>query len=107
MLNEGRYSNRILQITRDQQVVVRPKDIVTICERLDGSLYLELRSVRLDFVERNKLLPAKQAEPKPINTETVKTIEKNSPRRKTNHPMFVPKTRHFYSVQSHDIFKES
>jgi len=102
-----RYSNRILQITRDQQVVVRPKDVVTVCERVDGSLYLELRSVRLNFVERNKLLPAKQAEPKPVNTETVKTIEKNSPRRKTNHPTFVPKTRHFYSVQSHDIFKES
>jgi transposase len=98
-----RYSNRILQITGDQQAVIRPKDVVTVCERLDGSLYIELRSYRVNFVEIDTL-PAKPTDPAPVD---VKVIKKNSPWRRTNHYLFKPKTRHFNSGKSHDIFKES
>ncbi|HEV2917175.1 MAG TPA: ISNCY family transposase [Candidatus Babeliales bacterium] len=97
-----RYRNRILQITKDQQAVVRPKDLITVCERLDGSLYLELRSFRINFIELDKL-PAKHSEPKPIDLIATK---RNSSWRKTNHFLFAPKTRHFYSAKSHDIFTE-
>jgi transposase len=96
-----RYCNRILQITQEQQAVVRPKDVITVCERLDGSLYLELRSFRINFVECDKL-PPKHSEPKPI-----RATKRNSSWRRTNTFLFKPKTRHFYSGKPHDIFTES
>lgn len=56
------YERRVLQIERDNRVIVRPKNVVKVHERLDGSLELFLRDVRLNFKnvafrERKKLSP--------------------------------------------------
>lgn len=45
------YQKRILQLDNQQQAIVRPKKIITIHEKLDGSLELFIRAIRLNFTE--------------------------------------------------------
>ncbi len=98
-----RYKNRILQITGNQKIIVRPKDVVMVLERLDGSIYLQLRSVSLNFIEI-AVLPEKivEFEPKPL---VAIKYGKNSSWRKTNSIFYKskPETRHSYGGKQHDI----
>lgn len=92
-----RYDNRIFQITKDQKVVVRPKDEVLTHKRLDGSINLQLRGANLNFIEI-AALPEKIKEPNPVNRRKI-----NTPWRRTNSMFFEPKTRHSYCAKQHDI----
>ncbi len=59
------YSNRIIQITDSRPAIVKPRDIVTVSERLDGSIYITIRGTRLESTEVAQR-PARIQEPKPI-----------------------------------------
>lgn len=59
------YNNRIIQITDNKPAIVKPRDIVTISERLDGSIYITIRGSRLESAEVSQR-PARTQEPKPI-----------------------------------------
>jgi len=50
-----RFENKFFQVTKDQDVRVRPRDIVTIEEWLDGSIHLKFKSVYLEYKRINKL----------------------------------------------------
>ncbi len=90
-----RYNNRILQITKQQSAVVRPKDSVLVLERLDGTILLQLRSFNLNFKELAQLPVKKQ---KPLVQVRSKI---NTPWRKSNNIFYQPKpeTRHFYDAK--------
>ena len=45
------YKKRILQLLADQHAVIRPKEIVNISERFDGTLSLFIRKIPLNFAE--------------------------------------------------------
>jgi transposase len=96
-----RYRNRILQITKNQQAVIRPKDTITISERLDGSLYLELRSFKVNFKEVNKL-PEKTYQPKPANA--IKRPVKNHPWRTFKNRPYQPPKRDISTVSKQATF---
>ena len=44
-----RYKNKILQIESNRPAIVRPKNVVTVHERLDGTIFLTIRSTRINF----------------------------------------------------------
>ena len=48
-----RYKNKFLQIDSSRPAIVKPKDIITVHERLDGTLYLTIRSSSINFKEIN------------------------------------------------------
>lgn len=50
-----RFDNKFFQVTKDQDIRIRPRDIVTIEEWLDGSIHLKLRGVYLQYKRINKL----------------------------------------------------
>jgi hypothetical protein len=89
------YNGRIFQIEDQRPAVVKPKDIVAIYERLDGSLYLKKGSNFLDYKEiKQRFKPAKQ-EPKPY-------IKRKTPWRYSN-SMFYTKKGHFHFAKEQDI----
>ena len=45
------YKGKILQLTKDQPAIIRPKDRVTICQHLDGKITVRIRNVQLNFKE--------------------------------------------------------
>ena len=50
-----RFVNRFFQVTKDQDIRIRPRDIVTIEEWLDGSMHLKFKGVYLQYKRINKL----------------------------------------------------
>jgi len=53
------YKNRFIQLEGKQKTIVRPKNMVTICEHLDGTIEIYLRKTKLNFKELPKR-PEKQ-----------------------------------------------
>jgi hypothetical protein len=53
------YKTRFIQLERKQKTIVRPKNMVTICEHLDGIIEIFLRKTKLNFKELPKR-PEKQ-----------------------------------------------
>ena len=49
-----RFNNKFFQITKDQDIRIRPRDIVTIEEWLDGSIHLKFKGVYLRYTNINK-----------------------------------------------------
>ena len=49
-----RFSNKFFQVTKAQNIRVRPRDIVTIEEWLDGSIHLKLKGVYLQYKRIDK-----------------------------------------------------
>lgn len=50
-----RFDNKFFQVTKDQDIRIRPRDIVTIEEWLDGSRHLKFKGVYLRYKNINKL----------------------------------------------------
>jgi len=50
-----RFANKFFQVTKDQDVRIRPRDIVTIEEWLDGSIHLKFKGVYLQYKRINKM----------------------------------------------------
>lgn len=50
-----RFNNKFFQVTKDQDIRVRARDIVTIEEWLDGSIHLKFKGVYLRYKNINKL----------------------------------------------------
>lgn len=75
------YKKRILQLTKYQQAVVRPKSIIMIHEHLDSSLDLFIRNINLAFIEL-------KARPKKIHKPQGEQITKQQDYIKpaANHP---------------------
>lgn len=48
-----RYRNKLLQIDSSRPAIVKSKDVITVHERLDGTLYLTIRSSLINFKEIN------------------------------------------------------
>lgn len=46
-----RYKNKLLQLETTRPAIVKPKDIVTVHERLDGSIFLTIRSMLITHKE--------------------------------------------------------
>lgn len=46
-----RYSNRFFQIDNSRPAIVKAKDQVTIHERLNGTIFISIRSIQLEFKE--------------------------------------------------------
>jgi transposase len=61
-----KFRNTLIQICDQRPAIVKPKDIVNVCQRLDGSLYITIRAQRLDFKIIASGLSV-QEEPKPVN----------------------------------------
>jgi len=77
-------AGRIFQIEQQQQVIVRPKEKVTICKRLDGSIFMETRGKRLAF-SMVGARPAQFLHDKPTKTSSWPKIPpQNHPWRRTN-----------------------
>jgi len=95
-----RYKNRILQISDSKPAIVRPKDIVTVCERLDGSLRLTIRTSDLEFKEIFQR-PLKPEEPKAV-WKPFKPAS-NHPWRKSKRNQST-EMGHFYCAKKRDIF---
>lgn len=53
------YKTRFIQLEEKQNTIVRPKNLVTICEHLDGTIEIYLRKTKLNFKELPKR-PEKQ-----------------------------------------------
>jgi len=49
-----RFDNKFFQVTKDQDIRIRPRDIVTIEEWLDGSRHLKFKGVYLRYKNINK-----------------------------------------------------
>jgi hypothetical protein len=45
------FNKRIFQLHKQQRTIIRPKNEITVCTRLDGFLFLRVRSVELAFTE--------------------------------------------------------
>lgn len=45
------YNKRIFQLQAQQRTIIRPKDVITISTRLDGSIKLLVRKIDLSFEE--------------------------------------------------------
>ena len=45
------YKRRILQLTKHQRAVVRPREVITIHEKFDGVLGLYIRGIQLNYIE--------------------------------------------------------
>lgn len=60
------YKTRILQLTKHQQAVVRPKEKISVYENFDGSLHLYIRNIRLNFIE------LQQRPAKPVKESKIK-----------------------------------
>ncbi len=50
-----RFDNKFFQVTKDQDIRIRPRDIVTIEAWLDGSIHLKFKGVCLQYKRINKL----------------------------------------------------
>lgn len=50
-----RFDNKFFQVTKDQDIRIRPRDIVTIEQWLDGSLHLKFKGVYLQYKRIDKL----------------------------------------------------
>jgi len=50
-----RFENKFFQVTKEQAIRIRPKDIVTVEEWLDGSIHLRFKGVYLRYKSINKL----------------------------------------------------
>ena len=50
-----RFDNKFFQVTKDQDIRIRPRDIVTIEEWLDGSIHLRFKGIYLRYKNINKL----------------------------------------------------
>ena len=66
-----RYKNKILQIESSRPAIVRPKDIIAVHERLDGTIYLTIRSSCINFrqIQYKPILKHKREilhQPKPV-----------------------------------------
>src|SRR5205085_8830411 len=64
------YNKRIFQLEKHQRTIIKPKDLITIKTRLDGSINLSIRKTILAFTEickssKNKLREENAKEPKP------------------------------------------
>ncbi len=46
-----RYKNRIFQIQKDQNTIIRPRNHLTVLERFDGAITLKIRKTRVFFSE--------------------------------------------------------
>lgn len=85
-----RYRNKLLQIDSSRPAIVKPKDIITVHERLDGTLYLTIRSSIINFKEINY---------KPIlKREGEKVVQDRVFKPGINHPW-----RHSSNNQKQDI----
>jgi transposase len=77
------YYNRIFQLHKTQQVVIRPKDRIMVYVRLDGSIFMKTRSFFVNFTEiYEKPKRIIKVEPKPY--ERIVYASKNHPWRRTN-----------------------
>lgn len=65
-----RYRNKILQIESNRPAIVKPKDIVTVHERRDGTIYLSIRSSHINF---------KQIQYKPILKQEGQNLQQHKP----------------------------
>jgi DNA-binding transcriptional ArsR family regulator len=61
-----KFRNTLIQICNQRPAIVKPKDIVNVCQRLDDSFYITIRSQRLDFKIIASGLEMLE-EPKPLN----------------------------------------
>jgi len=85
-----RFDNKFFQVTKAQEIRIRPRDIVTIEEWLDGSIHLKLKGLYLQYKRINKM-PHRgyyAANPGELNRLAVLTVGTSVPGK--NHPW-----RHF------------
>ena len=57
------YNKRFFQITASRPAIVKPKDIVTVCEHLNGKIEIKIRTSKIEFkelTERKKMEKAKK-----------------------------------------------
>ncbi len=52
------YKGRILQITQERRTSVRPKESITIKEKFDGTIKLEIRGFNINFIELKERVKA-------------------------------------------------
>jgi transposase len=71
------YHKRILQLASEQNTIIRPKNIVTVCQHLDGRLSIYIRQTRLNFTELSSR-PEKIAVAKPARQEIYRKPSCNS-----------------------------
>lgn len=86
-----KYDNMLYQLDHEQVAHIRPKEIVTVHERLDGSIFMSLRGYRLGF----KIIVVRPAVPqiiKPVGQQNW-VPPRNHSWRKTNSLFFSPKKR--------------
>lgn len=93
------YKNQLIQINNMRPAIVKPKDGVTVYERLDGKLRLKIRSSELEFTLINQR-PIKQEEPKPLWRPS--RPAKNHPWRRWVRDD-SPKRGHFHCAKKADI----
>lgn len=79
--NTVSYKTRFLQLEDKQPTIVRPKNIVTINESLNGSIEIYLRKTKLNFKELPKR-PEKQNKPNILKERKTYTPPANHPWRK-------------------------
>lgn len=95
-----RYKNRLLQIADSMPAIVKPRDIVTVSERLDGSLRLTIRTSEIEFKEISQKL-LKVEDPKYV-WKPFKPA-KNHPWRQSGRA-FGNEMGHFNCATKEDIF---
>lgn len=94
------YKNQIIQISNTRPAIVKPKNIITVCERLDGTLILKTRSSILEYTKITQR-PPKIEEPKPLWRPQYRPA-KNHPWRQHS-KISQEKTGHFHCAKKEDI----
>lgn len=61
------YKNRVLQLTSEQKAIVRPRESVTVKEKFNGSIKLEIRGFNLNFIELKERPKPTAKLPKVVN----------------------------------------
>lgn len=78
------YKRRILQLTQQQNAVIRPGETITVHEKFDGSLDLYIRGIWLNYVE----LKHRPCKPKLLAKETPRKPAANHPWRRYDRQPF-------------------
>lgn len=92
------YHGRIIQINDQRPALVKPKDLIDVYERLDGSIYIKRGSHVLSCIEVNQR-PVVEQEPKPLK---LWRPGKRHPWKRSN-SMFFRKKGHFQFAKEQDI----
>jgi hypothetical protein len=81
-----KFKNNLIQICDQCPTIVKPKDVVNVCQRIDGEIYITtIKAQRLDFKILESGLPTDK-EPKPLKRRykpahriTIESFESTDP----------------------------